>query len=146
MNLNEDVDDKLKSALFAYFDFYTKDANIYFNPETKSIWMIFPDEKKWVFELKKGGTLWYSYHFFNGIFKYLSLPVDKHQKYITKWVEDTLKNGVNYNKISVQDRVFGVEDTLKNGVNHTDRTPFHLIDDVKDTLKKGKKLNSDESE
>ena len=125
MNLNESDDDKSEDydLVFSLFDDFTRGANIYYNPDTESIWMIFPEEKIWVFQLEKDGTLWYNYIFFNGIFKYLSLNVTKNQHYITRWVEDILKRGVRRTR-----------DIYGNPIN-----------DVKNTLKKGKKLNNDES-
>ena len=144
MCLKESSDDKLSLALFAYFDFYTKDANIYFNPNTESIWMIFPEEKKWVFELEKDGDLWYNYNFFDGIFKYLTLDVTENQHYVTKWVEDTLNRGVKHTDTFLLPRHLDVEDTLKKGVKRTRYVYGNPINDVKDTLKKGKKLNIDE--
>ena len=146
MCLKESSDDKLRSALFAYFDFYTKNASIYFNPDTESIWMIFPEEKIWVFELENDGDLWYNYNFFDGVFKYLTLDVTENQYYITKWVEDTLKKGVRYTQNPGYKKPDCVEDTLKNGVKDTVMRGSYLPVAVKDTLKKGKKLNNDESE
>ena len=58
-----------------------------------STWIIFTESKKWVIELTHEGTLWYNFHFFRGIFSYLSLNVIEEQHYITKWVEDTYKMG-----------------------------------------------------
>ena len=91
MKLNESEDNDF---IFSLFDDFTRKANIYFNPDTESIWMIFPKEKKWVFELEKSGALWFNYDFFHGIFKYLSLDVVENQHYITKWVENILKKVV----------------------------------------------------
>ena len=146
MCLKESSDDKLRSALFAYFDFYTKNASIYFNPDTESIWMIFPEEKIWVFELDNDGDLWYNYNFFDGIFKYLSLDVVENQHYITRWVEDTLKRVVKHTTPESYESRVAVEDTLKRGVKDTVMRGSYLPVAVKDTLKKGKKLNNDESE
>ena len=74
-----------------------------------NIWFIFTETKEWVLELKKTGNLWYNYYFFNNLFSYLSMDVVENQKHITKYVEDTLQNGVkntfvqrNYNTISVE--------------------------------------------
>jgi len=89
-----------------------------------STWLIFTDQKKWVIELTKEKTLWYNYHFFTGVFKYLSLDVVENQHYITKWVEDNVINGVkdvraleewvNSEKI--------VDKTIQNAVKHTEKS------------------------
>ncbi len=168
MKLNESEDNKSEDydLVFSLFDDFTRGANIYYNPETESIWMIFPEEKIWVFQLEKDGDLWYYYNFFDGIFKYLSLDVIDNQDYITKWVEDTLKRGVKHtgevfsigNKY-VEDTLkrgvkhtkesfffypFRVEDTLKRGVKHISKGGFLSRPYVEDILKKGKKLNNDD--
>ena len=61
-----------------------------------STWLIFTETKEWVIELTKKGTLWYNYNFFKNLFAYLGFDVVENQHYITKWVEDTLQNGVKH--------------------------------------------------
>jgi hypothetical protein len=85
-----------------------------------STWLIFTDEKKWVIEFTKEGTLWYNYNFFQNCFKLMSLDVVENQHYITKWVEDTIINGVNYTGSNTRDESHQVEDTIQNGVKHTE--------------------------
>ena len=88
-----------------------------------STWLIFTDEKKWVIELTKDGTLWYSYDFFKNLFKVLSLDVVENQNYITKWVEETIENGVKHTEYG--DWLDGDErfdDIIQNGVKHTEKS------------------------
>jgi hypothetical protein len=85
-----------------------------------STWLIFTDEKKWVIEFTKEGTLWYNYNFFQNCFKLMSLDVVENQHYITKWVEDTIIRGVNYTGSNTRDESHQVEDTIQNGVKHTE--------------------------
>jgi hypothetical protein len=85
-----------------------------------STWLIFTDDKKWVIELTKDGTLWYSYDFFKNLFKVLSLDVVENQNYITKWVEETIITGVKNTIQSITQQRRMVEDTIKNGVKHTE--------------------------
>jgi hypothetical protein len=99
-----------------------------------STWLIFTDEKKWVIELTKDGTLWYNYNFFNSIFSFFSLDVIENQHYITKWVEDAIQNGVR-NTVRQNQIVFMfVEDTIQNGVKNTlpEKTTCspHLLEDI----------------
>jgi hypothetical protein len=85
-----------------------------------STWLIFTDDKKWVIELTKDGTLWYNYDFFKNVLKYLSLDVVENQNYITKWVEETIITVVNYTGSNTRDESHQVEDTIQNGVMHTE--------------------------
>jgi predicted peroxiredoxin len=84
-----------------------------------STWLIFTDEKKWIIELTKDGTLWYNYNFFKNLLKVLSLDVVENQNYITKWVEDTIISGVKYTGSGKKMFFTRVEETIINGVKET---------------------------
>ena len=96
---------------------YVKDADVYVNKG--SVWLIFTEEKKWVIELDKTGTLWYNYYFFSKIFKLISMNVADNEHYITRWVEDTIQNGVKDTRNGTTFGVPRVEDTIQNGVKDT---------------------------
>jgi len=88
-----------------------------------STWLIFTETKQWVIELTKEGTLWYNYNYFKNLFNYLGVDVVENQHYITKWVEDTIQNGV---KDTIEYDVASnpeVEDTIQNGVKVTNVSP-----------------------
>jgi hypothetical protein len=76
----------MKKLIFSTIEKFIKGVDTYNN--NGSVWLIFTDEKKWVIELTKEGTLWYNYYFFQDIFKYFSLDVVENQRYITEWVEN----------------------------------------------------------
>ena len=102
-----------------------------------SLWLIFTDKKEWVIELTKTDTLWYNYYFFQKIFKVLGLDVIENQHYITKWVENTIQNGVRDTKGTASRFHFHVEDTIQNGVRDTEslRDLFYHI--VENTIQNG---------
>ena len=104
-----------------------------------STWLIFTDDKKWVIELTKDGTLWYNYNFFKDVFKYLSLDVVENQNYITKWVEETIITGVNYTGSNTRDESHQVEDTIQNGVKNTSPTFTKFMSGVEETIQNGVK-------
>lgn len=104
-----------------------------------STWLIFTDEKKWVIELTKDGTLWYNYNFFNSIFSFFSLDVIENQHYITKWVEDTIQNGLRHTARLHQRLVKEVEDTIQNGVKNTHFSIFSNRHSVENTIQNGLK-------
>ena len=104
-----------------------------------STWLIFTDEKKWVIELTKDGTLWYNYNFFNSIFSFFSLDVIENQHYITKWVEDAIQNGVRNTNVHNAAMLFVVEDAIQNGVRNTLIIPSFLSRSVEDTIQNGVK-------
>ena len=104
-----------------------------------STWLIFTDEKKWVIELTKDGTLWYNYNFFKNLLKVLSLDVVENQNYITKWVEETIITEVNYTGSNTRDESHQVEDTIQNGVKHTVASDCLPSVFVEDTIQNGVK-------
>ena len=95
-----------------------KGADTYINNGSR--WLIFTDEKKWIFELTKEGTLWYNYYFFERIFKLISLNVVENQHHITKWVENFIQNGVKETKHNPFEDGLAMEDAIQNGVKHTE--------------------------
>jgi hypothetical protein len=101
-----------------------------------STWLIFTDEKKWVIELTKDGTLWYNYNFFNSIFSFFSLDVIENQHYITKWVEDTIQNGVRHTGFNMAEKIPVVENTIQNGVKRTCNTLIDM-ESIEHTIKNG---------
>ena len=104
-----------------------------------STWLLFTNDKKWVIELTKEGTLWYNYYFFQKLFKVIALDVVENQHYITKWVEDTVINGVKHTHVSNMQSLNFVEDTIQNGVKSTLNLPFISEHFVEDTIQNGVK-------
>ena len=94
-----------------------KGADTYINNGSR--WLIFTDEKKWIFELTKEGTLWYNYYFFERIFKLISLNVGENQHHITKWVENFVQNGVKHTDGRSNRYTPSVEGIIQNGVKET---------------------------
>ena len=121
-------------------DFNCKGVDTY--NHNGSTWLIFTDNKKWVIELTKEKTLWYNYYFFTGVFKYLSLDVVENQHYITKWVEDTVINGVKSIKGEYYKEIQKVEYTIQNGVKSTSWDPTGKKSLVEDTIQNGVKHTS----
>jgi hypothetical protein len=107
-----------------------------------STWLIFTNDKNWVIELTKDKTLWYNYTFFKSIFDFFSIDVVENQHYITKWVEDVIKNGVKHICGSINDTVNVVEDTIQNGVKQTISKGWNDSKPVEDTIQNGVKVTN----
>ena len=149
MNLQENInriqemmgiineDSNMKEMIFDIINDAVEGTDLYENKG--SLWLIFTDDKEWVIELNKEGTLWYNFYFFQNCFKYLSLDVVENQHYITEWVEDTIKNGVKYTVFFLNKYGAVVEDTIKNGVKYTQLEIASFQHQVKDTIKNGVK-------
>jgi hypothetical protein len=131
------MNNKLKKIIFDLIDSKTKGADTYHH--NGSMWLIFTDQKKWVIEFTKQGTLWYNFNFFQQFFRYLSLDVIENQHYITEWVECILQNGVGYASPTGEWEPVRVEDTIQNGVKETDFHTGNLLYDVEDTIQNGVK-------
>lgn len=125
--------DKLEKSIHKFIDNRTKGVDMYIN--NGSIWMILTDKKRWIFEIEENGTLWYNYHFFDPIFNFFSQNVIKKQEYITSWVEDVVKNGVNCAFSMLHNRVVRVEDVVKNGVKSAKYDFLEHAWDVEDIVK-----------
>jgi hypothetical protein len=130
-----------------------------------SIWGIITNEKRWVFEFTKDGTLWYNYQFFMGILKFFSINDDgEYRNLITKWfeekylninqvkqtleisnrrmrddVEGTIQNGVKHTEGGVLTGDGYVEDTIQNGVRIAKSTIISQDSNVEDTIQNGLK-------
>jgi hypothetical protein len=109
--------DRYKKLLWLIFKEKTEGCDIYHNHG--SIWLILTDEKKWVIELTKEGTLWYNYYFFKDCFRLLSLDVTENQNYITEWIENFIQNGVKDTYDTEFMPKVMVDDTIQNGVKDT---------------------------
>ena len=89
---------------------------VYYNPQFKSWWWINPDTKKWRFEFKDSGTLYWFYGWGDNFISKYSLEESEFEEVISRYVEDTLQNGVvNTHRPATLGR-FWVEHTLQNGV------------------------------
>ena len=125
----------MRDTIFKIIDKFVEGVDTYNN--NGSMWLIFTDEKKWVIELTKEGTLWYNYYFFQDCFKYVSLDVVENQHYITEWVETIIQNGVKYTKCDIANEKQSVEDTIQNGVKKTVKAGGAGGKSVEDTIQNG---------
>ena len=104
-----------------------------------STWLIFTNDKRWVIELTEDKTLWYNYTFFKSIFNFFSIDVVENQSYITKWVEDTIINGLKETLNTEYMPKVMVEETIQNGVKETNGTLRRTLLGVDDIIQKGVK-------
>jgi len=63
----------MEKLLYNILTKYTKDCDVYYN--NGSLWLIFTENKKWVVEFTKDGTLWFNFSFFKEFFDWLNLDV-----------------------------------------------------------------------
>ena len=122
-------------VIFDLINFNIEGVDVYHH--NGSLWLIFTDDKKWVIELTKDGTLWYNYYFFTNCFKYLSLDVVNNQHYITKWVENVIQNGVTNTEIATQLHFSFVENVIQNGVTNTKLLWYQSQKSVENVIQNG---------
>jgi len=108
-----------EEIIFELLDDFTSGGKLYYDDEYKSIWMINPDTKQWIFEFKKTGTLWYSYPVFTKIFKYVSMDYPDFNPYIKKWVERILQKEAKNTQSMGGQETFWVERILQKEVKNT---------------------------
>ena len=151
-----------EQIIFEFLNDFTKGYDVYHH--NGSMWFIFTEDRKWLIELDKNGTLWYNYPFFSKIFKYVAMERPDFTPYITKWVEDAIQNGVKntsgiteVEKRAVEDAIqngvkntlhvcttyfFFVEDAIQNGVKNTDLLSVRSKEGVEDAIQNGVKNTS----
>jgi len=111
--MNKDIYELIEKII----DNKVKGADTYINNGSR--WLIFTDEKKWIFELTKEGTLWYNFYFFENIFKIISLTVVENQHHITEWVENFIRNGVKETKYCELHSLMRADHIIRDGVKET---------------------------
>lgn len=131
----------MKKLLFKLFDNMCEGIDTYYNDG--SMWLIFTDDKKWVIELTKNGTLWYNYYFFENCYKYVSLDVVKNQHYITEWVESIIQNGVRFTRTSELPILLIVESIIQNGVKSTNNCTAPPTNAVESIIKNAVRSTED---
>ena len=155
---------KMKRAINQLIEKELKGVDIY--SHNGSMWFIFTEERRWVFEYTKENILWYNYSLFHSVFNFVSLDVTENTKYITDWFTKNIlgkpiltsgdkfvmeKGVVNIieNSIKETEGVVGsnipiVERVLENGVKNT-WTSGDNFEDVEDTIQNGVKQTLSES-
>jgi hypothetical protein len=128
----------IETLLRKIIDIHVKGVDVYVNKG--SVWLIFTEEKKWVIELDKTGTLWYNYYFFSKIFKLISMNIVDNEHYITRWVEDTIQNGVKETKDAPYYTNDVVDTIIQNGVKRTNQFLWLRHLRVEDALQNGVKI------
>ena len=130
---------RLDKFLFNLFDELIEGAEQY--THNGSLWMIFTDDRKWVFEFTESGTLWYNYGLFRDRMSIMSMDCVENKEYITRWFEDRFLNKPKVEDTweNSADAWYQVENTIENGVKRT--TDFGTIDSLKieDTIQNGVK-------
>ena len=126
-----------EQIIFELLNDFTKGYDVYYHDG--SMWYIFTEDKKWLIELDKKGTLWYNYPFFSKIFKYVAMERPDFTPYITKWVEDAIQNGVKDTVVGLLSSNSYVEDAIQNGVKDTAWALIRSHRGVEDAIQNGVK-------
>ena len=81
-------------------------------------WLIFSEQNRWVVELTDEGTLWYNYHFFSDILRYVSLECGRESNdYITGWANDYFFKDIKKSQMGIPiDGEFAVDIVINEGV------------------------------
>ena len=115
-------DEKMFNALYQFMNNQTKNYIWYHDtPEQRfketpgSIWLINPETKEWIFELKNYGTLWWYWDFYLNFQRYFNMKESDFNRFIKIWVEDVLNREVSSTTTRSWARQSLVEDVLKNG-------------------------------
>ena len=80
----------MKEIVFKIIDEFSKGSDYYTYQGSK--WLIFTDEKRWLYELTSDGILWYNNNFFSECLQYVGIKSEKSPDLIKSWVESRLLN------------------------------------------------------
>ena len=108
----------MKRAINQLIEKELKGVDIY--SHNGSMWFIFTEERRWVFEYTKEKILWYNYSLFNNVFNFVSLDVTENTEYITDWFTKNMLNKplwVCGDKFVMEK---GVINIIENGVKETE--------------------------
>ena len=140
-------DEKTLKSLYQYMNFLTKDYVWYtdtheqrFKYGPESIWLINPETKQWVLELKKEGKLLWHLDFYLNFKRYFNMKESDYVRFITIWVEDVLNRGVSTTDLPSDQRRHKMEDVLNRGVSTTLKYFTNSSYSVEDVLNRGKEL------
>ena len=148
----------MKRAINQLIEKELKGVDIY--SHNGSMWFIFTEERRWVFEYTKENILWYNYSLFHSVFNFVSLDVTENTKYITDWftknilgkpiltsgnkfvwdegVVNIIENSIKETEGVVGSNIPIVEKVLENGVKNT-WTSGDNFEDFEDTIQNGVK-------
>lgn len=140
MELNQ----KIIDASYKLMEMKTKGCNWYhdtpeqpFEYSPGSIWLINPETKEWMLDLKKSGNLFYYHKIFDNFSKYLNMEESDFESFIKVWVEEALKRRVRLKPATSIRSSCQVEDALKRGVILTSKCTIARNERVEDALKRG---------
>ena len=144
MELNQKTIDSSHKLM----EMFTKGCNWYhdtseqpFEYSSGSIWLINPETKQWMLDLKKSGNLFYYHKIFDTFSKYLNMEESDFESFIKLWVEDALKRRVRLKPATSLRSSCQVEDALKRGVIRTLAYATVEFKEVEEALKNGKQWN-----
>ena len=111
------VSERIKKIIFNKL--YKNLGHVEIIDYNNDVWFIDRENKFWFLELKKSGTLWWKYDFFNEFFSLFSLERDDFESIISDWVEEVLNRRVNTTVFLFWMRRLLVEEVLNCRVNTT---------------------------
>jgi predicted transcriptional regulator len=155
-----EIPNNVRKLIYGMFDTMIEGADKYVTKS--STWIIFTEEKRWVFEFTNTKTLWFNYNLFNSELKLLSMDCVESKDIIKEWfesrflekdithvtdtsnvpysiVENTIQNGVKDTRYQLSNLDKGVENTIQNGVKDTHFNFQSGLIQVEDVIQNGVK-------
>ncbi len=155
-----EISNNVRNLIYGMFDNIIEGADKYVTKS--STWLIFTEEKRWVFEFTNEKTLWYNYNIFQSELNLLSIDCVESKDIIKEWfesrfleekithvtdtsnvpysiVENTIQNGVKYVKDVLESLNPDFEDTIKNGVKEVEKGSWFNVLCAEDAIQNGVK-------
>ena len=136
-----EITEKIEKLIFSIFDNMIEGADKYIT--NGSLWLIFTDQQRWVFEFNNRGTLWYNYNMFQSELDLIGMDNIEIKPTIQKWFESRfLAKSKRISRSSVN-TIFPhlVKDAIENGVKKviSDVGPTNIPKLINDIIENGVK-------
>ncbi len=134
-----EITEKIEKLIFSIFDNMIEGAEKYITND--SLWLIFTDQQRWVFEFNNRGTLWYNYNMIQSELDLIGMDNLEIKPTIKKWFESRfLVKSKRISRASLN-IIFPdlVKDAIENGVKKviSDVGPTNIPKLINDVIQNG---------
>jgi len=107
---------KLMNSIIKGYNWYHDTPEQPFKYTRGSIWLINPETKKWILELKESGDLWYYFKTSETFSKFMDMEEYEFEKILKLWAKDVFKREIKSVHRPYPPRSPHIKDVLEKGI------------------------------